>query len=244
MVGSESPAQSVEDVSRWRHRATVMNRAEINGAALRDITRRYYAMWWGYAFAGGFLYGIYPLFLRSRGLDQFEINSVLACYFVVMFLTDVPTGAFADAMGRRRSFVLGCATRTAAFAVYFFAHRFLAFVVAECIDGIGTTLCNGAIDAWGVDALDAAGFAGIKDRLFSRISQLMNFGFMAAAIIGAYVADIDIAAPWLLGAAGFILAGAAAFPLMREDHRAGHGAAALIGGSAQITPGRLFAVVL
>jgi len=31
-------------------------------------------------------------------------------------------------------------------------------------------------------ALDAAGFAGIKDRLFSRISQLTNFGFMGAAI--------------------------------------------------------------
>ena len=132
-----------------------MNRGEVNGAALRDITRRYYAMWWGYAFAGGFLYGVYPLFLRSRGLDQFEMNSVLACYFVVMFLTDVPTGAFADAIGRRRSFVLGCATRVTAFTTYFFAHHFLAFVVAECIDGIGTTLCNGAIDAWGVDALDA-----------------------------------------------------------------------------------------
>ena len=201
-----------------------MNRGEINGAALRDITRRYYAMWWGYAFAGGFLYGVYPLFLRSRGLDQFEMNSVLACYFVVMFLTDVPTGAFADAMGRRRSFVLGCATRVAAFTTYFFAHHFLAFVVAESIDGIGTTLCNGAIDAWGVDALDAAGFAGIKDRLFSRISQLTNFGFMAAAIIGAYVADFNIALPWMLGAAGYLMAAVAAGYLMREDHRDRKGA--------------------
>ncbi|MGZ6194949.1 MAG: MFS transporter, partial [Candidatus Binataceae bacterium] len=201
-----------------------MNRGEINGAALRDITRRYYAMWWGYAFAGGFLYGVYPLFLRSRGLDQFEMNSVLACYFVVMFLTDVPTGAFADAMGRQRSFVLGCATRVAAFTTYFFAHHFLAFVVAECIDGIGTTLCNGAIDAWGVDALDAAGFAGIKDRLFSRISQLTNFGFMAAAIIGAYVADFNIALPWMLGAAGYSMAAVAAGYLMREDHRDRKGA--------------------
>ncbi len=198
---------------------TAVNRIEGNGAVLRDITRRYYAMWWGYAFAGGFLYGVYPLFLRSRGLDQFEINSVLACYFVVMFLTDVPTGAFADAMGRRRSFVLGCATRVAAFTVYFFAHHFLVFVIAECIDGIGTTLCNGAIDAWGVDALDAAGFDGIKDRLFSRISQLTNFGFMGAAIIGAYVADFNIALPWILGAAGFAMAGMAAIYLMREDHR-------------------------
>ena len=196
------------------------------GAALRDVTRRYYTMWWAYAFAGGFLYGVYPLFLRSRGLNQFQINSVLACYFVVMFLTDVPTGAFADAMGRRRSFVLGCATRVAAFLIYFFSHRFLVFVLAESIDGIGTTLCNGAIDAWGVDALDAAGFHGIKDRLFSRISQLMNFGFMAAAIIGAYVADFDIAMPWLLGAVGYFIAAIAALYLMREDHRRRPGTAA------------------
>ncbi len=216
--------------------APAMNLSDGNGATLRDITRRYYAMWWGYAFAGGFLYGVYPLFLRSRGLDQFEINSVLACYFVVMFLTDVPTGAFADAMGRRRSFILGCATRVVAFTVYFFAHRFLVFVMAECIDGIGTTLCNGAIDAWGVDALDAAGFAGLKDRLFSRISQLTNFGFMGAAIIGAYVADFNIALPWMLGAAGYLMAAAGAVYLMREDQ-------VQRGGAIRIKLSELFAVV-
>ncbi|MGH7916530.1 MAG: MFS transporter [Candidatus Binataceae bacterium] len=187
---------------------------------MRGITRRYYAVWLGYSFAGGFLYGVYPLFLRSRGLTQFEMNSVLACYFVVMFLTDVPTGAFADALGRRRSFMLGCALRVSAFFTYFFAHHYAMFVIAEAVDGIGTTFCNGAIDAWGVDALDAAGFVGQKDRLFSRISQLMNLGFMAAAVIGASVANIDIAWPWLLGAAGFILSGIIGSALMREG-RAG-----------------------
>ncbi len=189
---------------------------------IREITRRYYSMWLGYSFAGGFLYGVYPLFLRSRGLDQFQINSVLAVYFIVMFLTDVPTGAFADAMGRRRSFTLGCALRTGAFLIYFFAHHYAVFLLAESIDGIGTTFCNGAIDAWGVDALDAAGFIGFKDRLFSRITQLTNLGFMSAAIIGAYVADINIAYPWLLGAPGYLFVGMAAGSLMREDRgRAG-----------------------
>jgi MFS family permease len=224
--------------------AVADRRHQRHTASLRDITRRYYAMWWAYAFAGGFLYGVYPLFLRSRGLDQFEINSVLACYFVVMFLTDVPTGAFADAMGRRRSFVLGCATRVAAFIIYFFSHRFLAFALAESIDGIGTTLCNGAIDAWGVDALDAAGFNGIKDRLFSRISQLMNFGFMGAAIIGAYVADFNIAMPWLLGAAGYFFAAIAALYLMREEHL-GSSTGALHDVSAfRVRPGDLFGIVV
>src|SRR5579863_8949096 len=180
------------------------------------ILRRYYTVWAVYSLANGFLFAVYPLFLRARGLTQFEMNSVLATYFAVTFLTDVPTGAFADALGRRRSFVLGCMIRLLAFMLYFFAHNYPVFLLAEAIDGIGTTFCNGAIDAWGVDALDDAGFAGIKDRLFSRISQFMNIGFMTTALIGTYVADVNIAWPWLMSAAGYGISAIVGAVLMRE----------------------------
>jgi len=186
-------------------------------ATIRSITRRYYGVWSAYAFAGGFLFGIYPVFLHSRGLNQLQINSVLATYFAVTFLTDVPTGAFADALGRRRSFLLGCVTRAAAFLVYFFSRRFFVFLIAETIDGIGTTFCNGSIDAWGVDALDAAGFDAVKDRLFSRISQISTIGFIASALIGAHVGNINIAWPWLLGCAGYLSSGAIGALLMRGE---------------------------
>jgi MFS family permease len=188
---------------------------------VRRVMRRYLSVWLAYSFASGFLFGVYPIFLRSRGLDQFEMNSVLATYFAVTFLTDVPTGAFADALGRRRSFMLGCALRTVAFLVYFFAHSYLAFLLGESIDGIGTTFCNGAIDAWGVDELDAAGYPGAKDRLFSRIMQLTNVGFMASAVIGAYVADVNIAWPWLLGAVGYFGCAITGAALMRDRPRPG-----------------------
>jgi len=194
-----------------------------SNATIRSITRRYYGVWWVYAFAGGFLFGIYPIFLRARGLSQFQANSVLATYLAVTFLTDVPTGAFADALGRRRSFMLGCATRCAAFILYFTAHRYFVFLIAETIDGIGTTFCNGAIDAWGVDALDAAGFDEVKDRLFSRISQLSTVGFMISSLIGAYVANVNIAWPWLLGATGYLSCGVIGGLLMRgEKPRTAH----------------------
>ena len=172
-----------------------------------SVLRRYYAVSLVYALAAGFLVGVYPIFLRSRGLNQLEINSVLAAYFVVTFLTDVPTGAFADALGRRLSFVVGCVLRCAAFALYFVSHTYVVFLVAETIDAVGTTFCNGAVDAWGVDALDDAGFAKTKDHLFSRITQLSSLGFMTTAVVGAFVASIDIAWPWLLGAAGFAVSG-------------------------------------
>ncbi len=193
------------------------------GAATRrpsaPILRRYYAVWAIYAFGGGFLYGVYPLYLRSRGLTQFEMNSVLATYFAVTFLTDVPTGAFADAFGRRRAFVLGCVLRALAFTLYFLSHRYAEFLIAEAIDGVGTTFCNGAIDAWGVDALDATGFAGLKDRLFSRISQITNFGFMLSAIVGTWIGGYNLAWPWLLGAAGYLMSAIVGGLLMRESAR-------------------------
>lgn len=190
--------------------------AELPVPSIGHIMRRYYTVWSVYSLANGFLFGVYPLFLRARGLNQFEMNSVLATYFAVTFLTDVPTGAFADALGRRRSFVLGCLIRVTAFMIYFFAHAYPVFLIAESIDGIGTTFCNGAIDAWGVDALDEAGFAGMKDRLFSRISQLMNVGFMTSALIGTYVADVNIAWPWLMSAAGYGISAIVGASLMRE----------------------------
>ncbi|MGC2303813.1 MFS transporter [Candidatus Binatus sp.] len=194
-----------------------MEIARPHAPTIRDIIRRYYTVWGMYSFAGGFLFGVYPIFLHSRGLNQFQINSVLATYFLVLFLTDVPTGAFADLLGRRKSFVLGAFLRVSAFLLYFVAHHYYVFIIAESIDGIGTTFGNGAIDAWGVDALDDAGYDGLKDRLFSRISQLSTIGFMGSAMIGAYVADVNIAWPWILGAGGYVIAGTVGAFLMHDE---------------------------
>ncbi len=190
-------------------------------AAISRITRRYYLLWWFYAFGGGFVFGVYPLFLRSRGLSELETNSVLATYFLMTFLTDVPTGAFADTLSRRTAFMLGCALRTFAFGLYFFAHHYLFFLVAESIDAIGTTFGNGAVDAWAVDALDAAGFTGLKDRIFSRTSQLTTTGWLLSAMVGSYVASLNIAWPWILGSAGYLTSLMVGAALMRGGQESG-----------------------
>ena len=174
-----------------------------------SVLRRYYAVSLVYALAGGFLAGVYPIFLRSRGLNQLEINSVLAVYFMVTFLTDVPTGAFADALGRRLSFVVGCALRCVAFALYFVSHTYVVFLVAETIDAVGTTFCNGAVDAWGVDALDGQAEpsprgAPLYDEplaarviAFQRAQKLAADGIVGAETMAKLSAVIDPAAPSL-----------------------------------------------
>jgi MFS family permease len=185
--------------------------------SIRSIIRRYYTVWWFQAFGPSFIFAIYPLFMRWRGLNQFQINTVAATFFLVTFATDIPTGAFADAIGRRTAFLIGSAISTIGFTIYFFSHSFPMFLVGECFDGVGFTFRNGAVDAWAVDALDAAGYAGIKDRVFSRVSQLMRIGSMCGALIGAYVGAHNLAIPWLLGAGGLALSGFVGGRLMDRE---------------------------
>ena len=187
---------------------------EDNSPAIRSITRRYWTVWAFYGFGPSFIFAIYPLFLRSRGLNQFQVNVVAASYLVVTFLTDVPTGAFADAVGRRASVVIGCLFHIAAFLLYFVSYHYWHFIVAEILDGFGTTFGNGPIDAWAVDALDAAGFDRSKDPLFARQFQIQRITGMSGALIGSYVAQHDIAMPFLLSTFAWMVATVASFLLM------------------------------
>ncbi|HEY6420861.1 MAG TPA: MFS transporter [Candidatus Binataceae bacterium] len=190
----------------------------IHPIRIRSITTRYYLLWLFGMFSPSFIFAVYPLFLRSRGLNQFQINGVAAVYFLVTFLTDVPTGAFADALGRRTSVVIGAVLHAGAFLLYFVSHHYWHFIVAEITDGVATTFCNGAIDAWAVDALDEAGFEGPKDRLFSRAGQIWRAAAMVGALVGAYVAKVDIAVPFLMGAIANLVFGAVALAMM-DGHR-------------------------
>jgi MFS family permease len=192
-------------------------------------------MRWIDSLGPSFIYAIYPLFLRSRGLNQFQINVVAALFFITTASTDVPTGAFADAIGRRASVIVGDLVSAAAYSVYFFAHRFVFFALGEVLDGIGSTFRNGAIDAWAIDSLNRVRFAGTTYRLFSRGSQLWRFAAMTGAVIGAYVAIGDVAIPWILGTMGMLAGAGWAFSLMRGEQRRE--------STHQLTPGEVAGLV-
>jgi MFS family permease len=185
-------------------------------AAIRSIRRRYLAVWTFYGFAPSFIFAVYPIFLSSRGLNQLQVNTVPAVYFLMWLVTDVPTGAFADAVGRRAAVVIGCVLHTAAFLVYFVSRHYWHFIAAEILDALATTFGNGPIDAWMVDALDAAGFEGGKDQIFSRQFQVIRLFGMIGAVAGSYVGRIDLALPFLICAICWIGAGAATLVLMHD----------------------------
>ncbi|HVN85943.1 MAG TPA: MFS transporter [Candidatus Binatia bacterium] len=188
--------------------------------------KTYYGVYTLYCLGWSFTAPMYALFLLSRGLDLFQINVVLATYLIVSFLFEVPTGALADLFGRKRSFLLSCVVRALAFVMYYYAHSFRDCITAELVDAVGTTLANGALDAWAIDSMRAEGHHQTADRFFARAQMISRSAMIGAGIVGGYVAAANIAWPWLIGAGFFCAAAATAIALMSETAVASRTAAA------------------
>jgi MFS family permease len=183
--------------------------------------RTYYLVLGCYSVAAWFIAPVYPLFLLSLGLDLLQVNLVLAAYLITSCLFEVPTGAFADVAGRKLSFVLSCVVRCAAFVLYASAHDFADCLIAEVVDAIGTTLANGALDAWAVDGMHGDGQLGASDRLFARGQMVVGGSMVFGGVLSGYVAERGFALAWLLGAAGFAIAAVVGVLAMVETRPAG-----------------------
>ncbi len=160
----------------------------------------------------------YVLFLLSKGLNLFEVNLVNLVFFTTLFLCEIPTGAFADIFGRKKSFVLSCFIFSIGMIIYAFSNTFWEFAFAEALSAIGATFASGAFSSWLVDSLKYHGYTGSTQLVFARGAQLRQGAGILAALIGAYLADINPSFPWIIGGVLFGITGVIAQTVMKEEY--------------------------
>lgn len=151
--------------------------------------------------AGGIqvISAIYVTFLIKNGLSLLEVNLVNMSFYLTLFICEIPTGAFADIFGRKKSFVLACVLMCLSMLVYGCSHTFFGFVVAEVICGIAMTFRSGAFQAWLVDSLKHHGYEGEYHHIFGREGFIRQVGGGIGAVLGSYLAVSNPSAPWFLG---------------------------------------------
>lgn len=166
----------------------------------------------------GMIAATYATFLLGRGLDLLQINLVNLAFFVTMFVCEIPTGAFADVFGRKKSVVVSSALFAMSMLAYAFSTVFWQFVLAEILGAIAHTFASGAFDAWFVDKLKHHGYEEKLNPLFSKAAQVGTGMGLLAALGGAMLFDLSPALPWLVGAGFFALAGIIALLTMKEEY--------------------------
>src|SRR5436190_9970058 len=81
------------------------------------------------------------LWMESRGLTFLQVMSLGAIYCAVVIFVEIPTGVFADRIGRRRSMMAGSAAMVVSCVLTYQAHSFLGFALSESLAAFSMSLC-------------------------------------------------------------------------------------------------------
>ncbi len=160
----------------------------------------------------------YVTFLRGKGLNLLEVNLVNTVFFVTLFLCEIPTGAFADVFGRKKSYVTSCALYALSLYLYALSDTFIEFVLCEMLSAIAATFATGALDAWFVDRLRHYGNERPLKMIITRGALIAQISGMCTGILGAYLATYSTSAPWIAGGSVFVIMGVIAVCTTKEEY--------------------------
>jgi len=133
---------------------------------------------------------VFVFVFLARGLSMAEILLLQTIFTAAAFALEVPTGAWADRLGRRRSMRLGSLLMAVASVGYFLAPGFAALALAEITFAAGLTLTSGADSAYLYDQLKAAGRTKEYLRREAAANAAKYVGLGVAAAAGGVLAHV------------------------------------------------------
>jgi DHA3 family tetracycline resistance protein-like MFS transporter len=150
--------------------------------------------------------------VRDIGLSPLQLILVGTVMEAAVFLFEVPTGAFADSYGRRRSIAVSCVLQGAAYLLVGVADDFGTVLVAWALWGFGWTFMSGAYQAWITDEVGAERVG----RVFARGDQLSYAGALVGLLGSVALATVSLRLPIVAVGVLIVALGAATLLLMPE----------------------------
>lgn len=144
------------------------------------------------------------VFFLSIGFSSAQIGALFAVQALGTLLSDIPTGAFADRYGRKKSLIISFSLLTLVFLVWAFAKTFPTFMILSLVWGVGFGFQNGAKTALLMDHLALSGTDDRRTRAFARLAVYGNIGLILGGLVAAAIASHSLR--WIWAAAAMLQA--------------------------------------
>jgi MFS family permease len=150
---------------------------------------------------------ILVLFYQQRGLSFSQIMLLQSLYYLAKVVSEVPTGAWADRVGRKSSLVIGSFFHSLAYLLIFLSHSLTLFVLGEMVAGVSMSFAYGADSALAYDTLKRLGREDEYQRVEGNGNGMRQLSFALFAPLGGLLATINLALPYLASAAVIFASG-------------------------------------
>ena len=125
------------------------------------------------------------LIFRAAGLSFLEIGVLISIRELTNNLMEIPTGVFADALGRRKAMVLAFSAYIVSFLIFFSFTDFYIYALAMVLFGIGEAFRSGTLKALILEYLKINDWLGQKVAYYGRTRAASQFGSAINSLIAA-----------------------------------------------------------
>ena len=135
------------------------------------------------------------LFFQENGLNMTEILTIQAVFSISVILLEIPSGYFADILGRKQSMLIGVILGFFGLLMYSFSQGFWGFLFSELILGLGVSFISGSDSALIYDTLIELKKENNYKEIEGKYSAIGNLSEGVASIIGGFLALISLRTP-------------------------------------------------
>jgi MFS family permease len=132
---------------------------------------------------------IWVLYLIYKGLSLWQIGLVEGVYHLTSFLFELPTGAFADLLGRKRSILIGRICSALSSILCLFGFQIWHFAVAFAISAVGQNMNSGSEEALIYDSMKQLGQEDRYIKVNSRLNVIIEIAQGFATVIGGIISE-------------------------------------------------------
>jgi len=161
---------------------------------------------------------IVVLFYKENNLEQFDIFILQGIYSISIVALEIPSGYFADVLGRKKTLIWGSILGCVGFIIYSLTYGFYGFLAAEITLGIGQSMISGADSAMLYDTLLTQNRETDYLKYEGRMTSIGNFAEAIAGVLGGLLAGISLRTPYYFQTAVAFIAIPAAIRLV-EPYR-------------------------
>ena len=140
----------------------------------------------------GLIIPILSLLLINKGASLSNISIIMGIYSLTVVVFELPTGIFADVVGRKKTFCISLIISMIGFSIIFIGYGMIVLCIGIILYGLSRALSSGSFDALFIDSyIDAYG----KDKLHNittRLSVLDSLGLSAGALTGGFIPKISV----------------------------------------------------
>lgn len=146
-------------------------------------------------FNARFYYPVYALIFLEHGLSWEDFGILNAIWAITIILLEVPSGALADTLGRKKLLVLAAVCMVVEMLALLFApmngsdYVFLLFALNRIVSGLAEAAASGADEALAYDSLKEAGLEKDWSKALEKAQRFTSLAFFFAMMTGSAFYD-------------------------------------------------------